>query len=285
MGKCKVAIVILHYESLDDTKECLDSIIKYIKGNSVQIVVVDNGSVNGKLKNIEKIYIKIPQIHFLYSKDNLGFAKGNNIGFQYSKEKYNPDIIVLANNDLIFKQKDFIDRLIDAENSTKFDVAGPAIISLVDNKNQNPVYVVYHNAKEVKKRIDKFKVLYFLSIFNIDKKVRELFGGKALTCGNNGNADDFQLHGACLFFSNNYLKKYDGLYSGTFMYGEEWILKYLIDINNMNMDYLDDLVVYHKEGSSTKKQLGMGKKQRQFFYKNSIASLSMLREMMQKGYR
>lgn len=41
---CKVAIVVLHYESTKDTIECLDSLIQYIDEDKVRIIVVDNGS-------------------------------------------------------------------------------------------------------------------------------------------------------------------------------------------------------------------------------------------------
>ena len=107
----KIAFVVLHYETLDDTSECIDSLKKYIVDDSVKIVVVDNGSVHGKLNTIEEKY-KSDSVIFLYSDENLGFAKGNNIGFKYAKEKLQSDIIILANNDLIFRQEDFVDKLI-----------------------------------------------------------------------------------------------------------------------------------------------------------------------------
>jgi GT2 family glycosyltransferase len=92
--------------------------------------------------------------------------------------------------------------------------------------------------------------------------------------------EDYQLHGACMFFANEYLKKFDGLYDGTFMYGEEFILKYIVQSESMKMLYLNDLEVFHKEGASTKKMWGKGRKQRQFFYKWSVKSLKLLSEMM-----
>ena len=51
------------------------------------------------------------KIHFIESGENLGFAKGNNIGFHYAKYELHSDIIILANNDLIFEQVDFMDQI------------------------------------------------------------------------------------------------------------------------------------------------------------------------------
>ncbi len=276
---CKVVFVVLHFETLEDTKKCIDSLIKYFDNDKIQVIVVDNGSSNGKLIKIEPMYKKHNQIKFIYSSKNLGFAKGNNLGFLYAKNNFNPEIIVLANNDLIFKQENFIDYLIKAKNIEKFDVAGPRIISLNDSKNQNPVCLVYHKSKEVETRINKFRILKLLSYFNLDIKLKKILG-KPIEEYELIPGEDFQLHGACMFFANNYLKMYDGLYDGTFMYGEEFILKYIVQKNKMKMSYLDNLIVYHKEGSSTKKLLGKGKKQRQFFYRWSIKSLNQLKIMM-----
>lgn len=279
---CDVAIVVLHYESLDDTKECLDSLKKYLGKNDIRIIVVDNGSVNGKLLKIEEQYKEIKQIEFIYSEKNLGFAKGNNLGYKLAKKKYNPKVIVLANNDLIFEQEDFFDKLIANQKKLQFDVAGPRIISLEDGKNQNPVGLVYKTSVQVGKRIKKFQILNFLSRFDLDIKAKRLLG-KPIEEYQIMENEDFQLHGACMFFSGNYLKKFDGLYNGTFMYGEEFILKYITQKERMKMLYLDDVEVFHKEGASTKKMWGKGKKQRQFFYKWSIRSLKLLKKMMEES--
>jgi GT2 family glycosyltransferase len=240
---------------------------------------VDNGSQNGKLISIENEYKDIKEIKFIYSEKNLGFANGNNLGFKYAKENLNPQIIVLANNDLIFNQPDFVERLIIDQEETKFDVAGPRIISLEDGKNQNPVGVVYKNYREVNQRIKKFQILNLLSLFNLDIKFKSLFGTPVEEYVVK-ETEDYQLHGACMFFANEYLKKFDGLYDGTFMYGEEFILKYIVQSESMKMLYLNDLEVFHKEGASTKKMWGKGRKQRQFFYKWSVKSLKLLSEMM-----
>ena len=69
----KTVFVVLHYETLDDTVKCLDSLEKYLQDPHVEIVLVDNGSKNGKLSAIEADYRK-NRIHFIYSEKNLGFG-------------------------------------------------------------------------------------------------------------------------------------------------------------------------------------------------------------------
>ena len=281
MKNINISVVILHFESLNDTKGCLDSLSKYQNNCNINIIVVDNGSKKAKLQSISGDYKNNPKVTFLYSDSNLGFAKGNNLGFKYAKDNYKPDIIILANSDLLFSQNDFFERLIIHYNKDKFDVAGPKIISLKDGKNQNPVGQVYHTVNEVRTRIIKLWILKLLSYFNLDTYFKKIFG-KEIPEYKIADGEDFQLHGACMLFGKKYIDMFDGLYSGTFMYGEECILKYIITRENMRMYYYDDIEVFHKEGSSTENFYGKGKKQRQFFYHWSIDSLMQLLDMMRR---
>ena len=274
-----VAFVVLHYETLDDTKKCLESLVKYLNTPGVQIVLVDNGSKNGKLKTLESDYAGQERIHFLYSDKNLGFANGNNLGFRYAKQELQADLIVLANNDLVFEQEDFVEKLLARCEETGFDVAGPKIISMVDGKNQNPVAVQYHSLKDVDKRIIKDSVLAFLCNFDMDKRIQKVFAKEIEEVEYHAGMD-FQIHGACMFFANGYLERYDGLCDQTFMYGEENILKYMVVRDGLKLEYLDDVTVYHKEGSSTGVIYGKGKEKRKFYYKWNLHSAKQLRKMM-----
>lgn len=269
-----ITFVILHYETVNDTKECIQSLERYCNTH-VRIVVVDNGSKTGKCDVLKEDFQSNPYVHFIRSDKNLGFAQGNNIGFKYAKYELGSDIIVLANNDLIFSGEDFVNTLINEYEQTDFDIAGPKIISLVDKKNQNPVPIIYPNISAIVKRILKFVVLYVLSFIGCDKYMKDQIGS-----GIEEYADyrgkNYQLHGACMFFGKRYIETFDGLFPKTFMYGEESILKYFSNVNQMRMLYLDALQVFHKEGSSTSSVLQKSLQRRRFFYKWNIHSCLLL---------
>lgn len=283
IGKMKTAFVILHYETTDDTRECLESLTKYLIYKDVNIILVDNGSVNGKLDKIQEEYLYNGKIHFIYSEKNLGFAKGNNLGFRYAKEVLGSEIIVLCNNDLIFRQNDFIEILEKLYREKNFDIAGPKIISMVDYINQNPIPVLYKNIYELDNRILKYLILFCASSFNLDLLIHKCFGQEAKQYSEIESGQDFQLHGACLIFANNYIKLFDGLYDQTFMYEEESILKYIAKKEVLNMMYADELTVYHKEGSSTEKVFGKGKEKRRFYYKWNLNSCLLFRSLMKES--
>lgn len=274
----KIAVVILHYENLPDTQECVDSLIKQ-QGKNFDIIVVDNGSKTGSVDQIERIYSDRKNMHFLRSKENLGFARGNNLGFCYAKEELGADIIVLANNDLVFDQTEFMLVLERKYKEYSFDVAGPRIISLVDGMNQNPVERMLYTKKDAKKRYYKTKILYILNWVNLDAFFKKVFA-KPVKEFDFEPTKDFQLHGACLIFGRSYVNTHDGLYPGTFMYGEEDILRYQIEEENLKLVYLPELEVKHKEGASTTALFKKSKEKRNFFYKWQLDSLKQLIKMM-----
>lgn len=277
-NECKVGIVILHYETVKDTMECIESINKNIKDNDVYIIVVDNGSKTGKLDALESNYANYDRMVFIRSDVNLGYAKGNNIGYKYAKEQLNCELIILANNDLYFEDENFIKNLRKHYLTDKFDVAGPKIISIMDGNNQNPVARIFSSVRDVKKMKYKFYLLYMLTYLNMDTKI---IRDNDYIHRDKLDKEDFQLHGSCVILGNNYVKKFPGLCDKTFMYGEESILKYVVDSKKLSMKYFDDVIVEHKEATTTKVVFGKGKNKRRFYYKWSANGCKVLEQLME----
>ncbi|MQB61876.1 glycosyltransferase [Limosilactobacillus reuteri] len=270
MVKTKIGIVILHYETINDTKNCIDSIIDNILDENIYIIVVDNGSKTGTIDSLKKEY---KNVHFIKSPLNIGYAKGNNLGYEFAKNQLHCELIILANNDIIFDDVNFIDNLRKHYNKEKFDVAGPKIISKLDGNNQNPVAKIFLSTKDIIRTKYKFYLLYFLSYFNLDTKIIK---DNDYAHRERLDENDFQLHGSCIILGNRYVKKYPGLCNKTFMYGEESILKYIVEKNGLSMKYFDDLVVNHREATTTKAVWGKGRKKRQFYYKWSANGCKIL---------
>ena len=90
----KTSIIILTYNNIMYNHICIDSIRKYTKQNTYEIVVVDNNSTDGTrewLKEQKDIVV-------ILNEENVGFPKGCNIGIAAS-EKEND--ILLLNNDTV----------------------------------------------------------------------------------------------------------------------------------------------------------------------------------------
>jgi GT2 family glycosyltransferase len=96
MKNSKISIIILNWNGLNDTLECLDS-VKKIDYPNFNVIVVDNGSTDNSVEVIKK---RFPDVALIATGRNLGFAEGNNVGVTYAMSK-GADYILLLNNDTI----------------------------------------------------------------------------------------------------------------------------------------------------------------------------------------
>ena len=132
-----VCFVILHYMALEETILCVESIRGSVEGEK-KIIVVDNCSPNGSIKGLEEKYKDAGDVDVLETGENLGFAKGNNFGYAYAVREYSPDFVVVMNNDMEIRQKDFIGQIYRSFEEYRFAVMGPDIYSTKKKYHQNP---------------------------------------------------------------------------------------------------------------------------------------------------
>lgn len=70
MKKIKVAFVILHYQAIEMTIKCINSLYKTFDISENFIVVVDNASPNKSGNELKNIYIKYsPEINVIHLED------------------------------------------------------------------------------------------------------------------------------------------------------------------------------------------------------------------------
>jgi GT2 family glycosyltransferase len=128
-GHPKVSIIILNWNGLEDTTECLES-LKKITYSNYEVVVVDNGSQGNDAQVLRERFGDY--IHVIENDRNYGFAEGNNIGMRYALANFNPDYILLLNNDTVVNA-DFLTELVKAaEGDVKIGIAGPKIYSYAE---------------------------------------------------------------------------------------------------------------------------------------------------------
>jgi GT2 family glycosyltransferase len=90
-----LSIVIVTWNCKKYIAECLDSLRSHAQDPQVEIIVVDNASWDGTPEFIRETH---PNVLLIESKENLGFAKGNNVGLRKTTGEYicliNPDVRV-----------------------------------------------------------------------------------------------------------------------------------------------------------------------------------------------
>lgn len=109
-----VAIILVNYNSFEDTVECVKSLLN-IEYDNYKIVVIDNASTE---KNEHAIKFLKQHTSYISSPGNQGFSGGNNLGISYCDEKYHPDYFLFLNNDTVVK-KDFLTELLQTASHNK----------------------------------------------------------------------------------------------------------------------------------------------------------------------
>ncbi|WP_396590773.1 glycosyltransferase family 2 protein [Allomuricauda sp. R78024] len=99
-----VSIITINYNESEVTLDLLQS-IRGLTYPNYEVIVVDNASPND---NPDSIKEKYPEVNLIKSKENLGFAGGNNLGVKKAKGDY----LLFINNDTIVP-KDFIEPLVE----------------------------------------------------------------------------------------------------------------------------------------------------------------------------
>ena len=95
MTELKVGIVLLNWNGWEDTQRCIDS-LRLLTYPNFTIIVVDNGSTDDSLEKLTAV----PNIILLPQQQNLGFAKGCNVGIEYALGA-GCDVVWLLNNDTV----------------------------------------------------------------------------------------------------------------------------------------------------------------------------------------
>ena len=92
----QVSIITINFNGLKDTCELIDT--SPLEDKSIEVIVVDNASKEDEATVIEQRY---SQVKVIRSKENLGFAGGNNLGIKAAHGKY----LFFINNDTLLRCK------------------------------------------------------------------------------------------------------------------------------------------------------------------------------------
>ena len=104
----KVSVVVLSWNNVDKTIDCIDSLLQTNYKN-YEILIVDNGSELDTINILKEKYFSKNSIKFIFNSSNLGSAEGRNIGFRNSSadSKY----VAFFDNDTIIP-KEYIGQLV-----------------------------------------------------------------------------------------------------------------------------------------------------------------------------
>lgn len=223
-----VSIIIVNWNGKENLKECLASLAK-ISYSPYEIIVVDNGSTDGSVEEIEKRY---EDIKILRNKENLGFAEGNNVGYQKSEGKY----ILFLNNDTIVTPR-FLDELVN------FLEKNPQV-GAVQSK------IVFHRPGTVLHgKINSVGSFLIGSGFLFHQG----YGKDPDNPKYNHSREIFSVNGACFLVRRKVLEKIGVFDTDYFAYFEESDLSQRIWLAGYKIYYDPNGLIYHKGAQSAQK--------------------------------
>jgi GT2 family glycosyltransferase len=94
-----VSIVIVDWHGVEDTRECLNSIVTQCTQSSWEVLLVDNN--DHPLEHSELLSPIDPRVRIISNKRNVGFAVACNQGFEASSPA--AEFILFLNNDTLLK--------------------------------------------------------------------------------------------------------------------------------------------------------------------------------------
>lgn len=285
-----LGFVILHYKTYEMTEICVETLLSTFNNFSFQIVVVDNGSSNESGERLTNKYFYEKKVDVILNNQNVGFANGNNIGFNFIREKYQPYYIVVMNNDVLIKDREFLGKIRKQDSIYKFAVLGPDIQNPLLKNHQNPERLVPRSTEAVKKRIKSFeRKCKHPFLFYILSKIKDIIIIDKTVTKTNYNFkyewENVVLHGACYIFSPKFWKTREKCFNPkTFLYHEEDILFYECQKAHLKMIYSPEIYVEHLEDVSTNASFKSGYKKAYMRNKYLKDSANILLDILENDW-
>ena len=231
----KIALIILNYNNLVDTQNCIESVLNF-NSASVKYIVVDNASKKACRDSVgnflaekfssmqifgenEKIDSALPDCSYVLCEENNGYAQGNNEGLALAYQDDEIDYVMILNNDIVFIQ-DIIPPLINILNEdAKVGIVSPLLLKKDGNsidyncarKQTNVLQLFLEHSSLI------YKFYFLKKIYDrkmVLKHIDKLSGIVEIELPS----------GSCMLMSKLFFKNIGSFDPNTFLYMEENIL-------------------------------------------------------------
>lgn len=119
----KLSIILVNWNGSEDTINCLNSIASS-SFRDYFVVVIDNGSKEDQILKLKNCGLKF---FLIEAGDNLGYTGGNNLGISYAL-RFNPEFILLLNNDTFIEQNALQEMILSASSDLSIGILSPKIL-------------------------------------------------------------------------------------------------------------------------------------------------------------
>lgn len=220
-----VAIVVLNWNGLDDTRQCIESLYTQTYGDFA-IVLVENGSTEpGTEEGMAELQQKHPSLRVIYNDQNLGFAGGVNTGIRYALE-HDFEFVALFNNDAV-ADKNWLRELIATQNKHKSGITTGLLL---------------HADGETIDSTGDWCSVWGLPFPRDRNKPRNEASKSGFVFSGSGGAS---------LYSTAMLREIGLFDEGFFAYYEDTDISFRAQLHGWKVYYTDKAVAYHEQGASS----------------------------------
>lgn len=131
-----LGLIILNYNSADDTSICVDRLLSFER--DYHIVIVDNCSTDESYDTLREQYGDWERVDVIKTDRNGGYGYGNNFGMRYAIDHYAVEIVGVINPDVLIPEADVIDTMVSTLYADQaYGIVGGVIIGPDGNRLLN----------------------------------------------------------------------------------------------------------------------------------------------------
>ncbi|MPM81472.1 N-acetylglucosaminyl-diphospho-decaprenol L-rhamnosyltransferase [bioreactor metagenome] len=224
LKKDKISIIIVTWNTSQITKKCVDTINQYIPNQ--EIIVVDNGSQDDTVEILKKI----KNVKLVENGANLGFAKANNIGFNFATSEY----IVFMNSDIELLDNSILKMIDYLKNNPTVGIIGPKFL--------NP---------DLTPQASVFPPQTFLNAFKEFWLGKQNAYSKYIPQSSNPSEVSY-ISGGCIAVNKKYFQRIGKWNETYFFYFEDMDLCRQVRKSGQKIYYYPECQIIHRHGASGK---------------------------------
>lgn len=226
----QISIIIVNYNTSEYLIKCLESIYDMTSGVEIEVIVIDNNSIDRSIENLKEIF---PEVKLILRSVNGGFGSGCNEGAKYAKGNY----LAFVNPDIILRENVFCDFFDFMENNSEVGMCSGSFYDFDGIKL--PTYCkfpgTYSELLEIIGRGTQRRLMKFLD----SKEMKSLIPFKV----------DW-ITGACMFFRKEHFNQVGGFDENFFLYYEDVDIQYRLKKAGYSVVCIPILKIYHFNNSS-----------------------------------
>lgn len=223
----RVAVVVLNWNGIADTLDCLAS-LQHQSYKNFTIVVIDNGSTDNSCKVLSEYQSRHSgNVDVVYNPENFGFAGGVNTGIEWALNG-DYEYVALFNNDAT-ADKDWLTNLVTATQPKEIGISTGLLL--------------HGDGKTIDSTGDWYSTWGLPFPRNRNDKTAEAYSSGLV----------FSASGGASLYKTAMLREIGLFDEDFFAYYEDTDISFRAQLAGWKVAYTNKAIAYHKQGATSKK--------------------------------